>query len=168
MPAQHCHFKQLISRGKNLIISDESSSLFGWKSVGGGGGGLARHPEKAGGGHGKGRCVAPAREQGWGWGPAQGCWGWRGWWGERCLGMAGRDAVAQGNLQPCPRVAQGGWRGAAHTAWGLERSSHCRKSKQRRGEDMQRFRGPGSRAGEERSCCSQEMLGQRWACPQVG
>lgn len=38
MPAQHCHFKQLISRGKNLIISDESSSLFGWKSVVGGAG----------------------------------------------------------------------------------------------------------------------------------
>ena len=159
---QHCHFKQLTSWGKNLIISDESSSLFGWESVVGG---LARHADEAGGGHGKGRGMAPVGEQGWDWGPTQGCQGWR---HERCLGMPGRDAVAQGNLQPGPRVAQGGQRDAAHAVRGLESSSRCRKSKQRREEDMQRFRAPGPRAGGECSCCSWEMLGQPWACPQVG
>ena len=158
--AQHCHFKQLISWGKNLIISDESSSQFGWESAGGG---LARHADKAGGGHGKSCCMAPAGD--WGWGPAQGCWGW---WGERCLGMPMQDAVAQANLQPGPRVAQGGRRGAALAGQRLERSSCCQESKWRRQEDMQRFRAPGLRAGGERSCCSRVMLGQPWACPPAG
>lgn len=165
---QHCHFKQPISRGKNLIISGESSSLFGWKNVGGGGGWQARHADEAGEGHGKGCCMAPAGERAWGWGPAQDCWGWRGWRYGRSSGMPERNAVAQENLQPHPRAAQGGWRDAAHAAWGLESSSRCRKSKRRGEENMQRFRAPGPRAGGERSCCSWETLGQPRACPQVG
>lgn len=76
--------------------------------------------------------------------------------------------MAQGNLQPTPRVAQGGQRDAAHAAQGPECSSHCRKSKWRREEDMQRFRAPGPRAGGQHSRCSWEMLGQTWACRQAG
>lgn len=55
--AQHCHFKQLISRGKNVIISDESSSLFGWERVAGGWPGMQTRQEE-----GMGRATAWHRQ----------------------------------------------------------------------------------------------------------
>lgn len=82
-------------------------------------------------------------------------------------GYPGKNAVAQRDTQLGPGVTQSGWRDAVHAAQGPERSSCCRKSKQRRKEDMQRFRAPGPGAEGQHSSCSWEMLRLLWACPHV-
>lgn len=120
---QHCHFKQPISWGKNLIISGESSSLFGWENVGGGGGrpgtqtrqkGMGRaaawHRQGSGPGAGGQHRIVGSGGAG-GTGGAWGCPRGMLWLRKTCNPTPERLRLV-GEMQP---MLPGAWR-AAHTA----------------------------------------------------